>query len=38
VNEDTGRLGGYHTEHWNGAQDATVRPSPVKMKLFPEEG
>lgn len=38
LDENTGKRGGYHVEHWDGAQDAVAQPRPVKMKLGMQEG
>lgn len=27
-----GTVGGFHTKHWDGRQDATVTPPPVRLK------
>lgn len=31
-NEETGRTAGYHTEHWDDRQDATVLAPHVELK------
>jgi hypothetical protein len=33
LHEDTGRVGGSQTEHWDGRVDAEIRPESVKMKI-----
>jgi hypothetical protein len=30
IREDDGRVGGYHTHHWDGSVSATVRPDPIR--------
>lgn len=35
--EDTGRVAGEHVEHWDGSQDAVVRPETVKLKVSVKE-
>ena len=29
VNEETGKVGGYHVKHWDGKQDAHVMPQGI---------
>ena len=38
VNEIDGSDGGHHVIHWDGRQDAFVRPSPVGARARPQEG
>lgn len=33
MNEDDGKPGGYHVEHYDGSQDAVAQPRPIEMKL-----
>lgn len=33
INEDDGKPGGYHREHYDGSQDAVAQPRTVEMKL-----
>ena len=33
MNEDDGKPGGYHVEHYDGSQDAVAQPRTVEMKL-----
>jgi hypothetical protein len=37
VNEDDGKIGGYHIEHWDDSQDAEVHPRALRLKLSKEE-
>jgi hypothetical protein len=39
VNEETGKAAGYHEQHWDGRQDATVvQRDPIRVKArFVEE-
>lgn len=32
IDEDTGRVGGFHVEHWNDSQDAVVMPDAIKVE------
>lgn len=34
IHEDTGRVAGYHEEHWDDHVDAVVTPKPVKLQPF----
>ena len=38
INEDDGSIGGYHTKHWDGRQDAHVMLKPVVGKGGAQEG
>jgi hypothetical protein len=33
LDERTGRVAGHHIEHWDGRQDAIVRPETVRRKV-----
>ena len=33
TDERDGSRAGYHTEHWDGRQDATIQPKPVSTKV-----
>ena len=33
MNEDDGKPGGYHVEHYDGSQDAVAQPRTVELKL-----
>jgi len=37
LNENTGRVGGTQTEHWDDSLDAHVFLEPVYRKMFPQE-
>jgi hypothetical protein len=39
IDERTGKVGGFHEEHWDDSQDATVLPQSihVEAKLIQEE-
>ncbi len=37
INEETGRVGGYQTTHWDDHQDAEVIPEPVRATFGKEE-
>ena len=39
IDENTGKVGGYHVEHWNDVQDAVVMPEAIRydVKLLQEE-
>jgi hypothetical protein len=32
-----GRVGGHHTEHWDGRQDATVTPGAIRVRATTTE-
>jgi hypothetical protein len=36
IHDGDGTIGGFHTEHWDDSQDATVRAKTVKFKLGQE--
>ena len=38
VDERDGTVGGFHTEHWDGSQDAHVMLKPLPAKARPQEG
>lgn len=33
IDENTGKVGGYHVEHWNDAQDAVVMPEAIRYDV-----
>lgn len=33
LNEETGKVGGYHVEHWDDSQDAVAQPDTVRVKV-----
>lgn len=37
INEDTGRVGGYYTKHWDGKQDVNVTPESVAVTAKTQE-
>lgn len=37
MNERTGRVGGYQTEHWDDRMDAEVNASSLKVRMNVEE-
>ena len=37
TNELTGKIGGYQIEHWDGSQDAEVRPDSINLKTATQE-
>jgi hypothetical protein len=37
INEDDGKLGGFHTVRWDGSQDAHVIPKTIKPKVKEED-
>ena len=38
INENTGKVGGYQTEHWDDHLDASVVPEPAHGIGNPQEG
>lgn len=38
IDEDTGKVGGYHTKHWDGKQDANIFAKPIAVKGKTREG
>lgn len=37
IDERDGSIGGHHVEHWDGSQDAVVRPKTLRVKARLEE-
>ncbi len=37
-NEHDGTIGGKHVEHWDGSQDAVIRPQTIRRAMRPQEG
>lgn len=35
INEETGRIGGFQIEHWDGRLDALVTPHGMNIKFVP---
>lgn len=38
IDENNGKVGGYHVQHWDGSQDAVITPQPIGARAKPQEG